>query len=385
MNFIDLAQDMVETISELVGGRIINFMNCSSTIIASTEKKRIGTFHQGAEEVLKTGKAFKIRASEIKNYRGVKEGYNMPIFYNEAIIGVVGVFGNPDEIEELANLIKVYVTQLIKQDFLSRQEIFNKENNAHILRLLIKGVIEDDSEIIQLCSAVEIKLIFPVKIYFFIHKKNLSGKTNYKKQLFNNYACLEEQLLWRNLIVKDHDVYGVFEDGFLWVHRLQATVLEEHKRIESFLETNNDYLLIGSRVCKTIQDVPSCFKEMTFSRQEITSKGMGENAYFNLEKAYYQQQYFMQRITSKYGKEYIQDMYLQLIEKSNKKHIDLLLETGIIYFEERGSVTKAAERVGVHKNTLLYRLKQLYSYLGLEEAEPFTQEFFIRLLNQSKL
>ena len=52
-----LAKELVRVTSELVGGRTINIMNTEGYIIASTEPERIGTFHQGALEAVRTGKA----------------------------------------------------------------------------------------------------------------------------------------------------------------------------------------------------------------------------------------------------------------------------------------------------------------------------------------
>ena len=46
--FAKLAQDFVEATSLLVGQRTINIMDQKGIIIASTEKHRIGDFHQGA-------------------------------------------------------------------------------------------------------------------------------------------------------------------------------------------------------------------------------------------------------------------------------------------------------------------------------------------------
>ncbi len=45
--FAKLAQDFVEATSLLVGQRTINIMDQKGIIIASTEKHRIGDFHQG--------------------------------------------------------------------------------------------------------------------------------------------------------------------------------------------------------------------------------------------------------------------------------------------------------------------------------------------------
>ena len=81
--FAKLAQDFVEATSLLVGQRTINIMDQKGIIIASTEKHRIGDFHQGASEVLATGKPVRIKKEDLPRYPGTKEGYNMPIFLND--------------------------------------------------------------------------------------------------------------------------------------------------------------------------------------------------------------------------------------------------------------------------------------------------------------
>jgi len=57
-----------------------------------------------------------------------------------------------------------------------------------------------------------------------------------------------------------------------------------------------------------------------------------------------------------------------------------LLDTARCYYEEQGSVQRAAERLDIHKNTLQYRLKRLYEVLQLEEATAFEREFLIQVI-----
>lgn len=63
-----MAQDFVEATSALVGHRTINIMDTNAIIVASTEKNRIGTFHQGAAEVLATGKPVLVRKENLAAY-----------------------------------------------------------------------------------------------------------------------------------------------------------------------------------------------------------------------------------------------------------------------------------------------------------------------------
>ncbi len=54
MHFEELAQQLVQTASTLLNGRIVNIMDTRGIIVASTEAPRIGTRHEGACQVLRT-------------------------------------------------------------------------------------------------------------------------------------------------------------------------------------------------------------------------------------------------------------------------------------------------------------------------------------------
>ena len=60
--------------------------------------------------------------------------------------------------------------------------------------------------------------------------------------------------------------------------------------------------------------------------------------------------------------------------------LNVLKYMAFIKTVETGSFTKAAEKLNLHKNTLLYRMKQLYQTLELEQDTVFVREFFIRML-----
>ena len=73
-------------------------------------------------------------------------------------------------------------------------------------------------------------------------------------------------------------------------------------------------------------------------------------------------------------------MLRRLEDQHGEKQAEQLLQTAQVYYEYGGSVAKAAEKLNLHKNTLLYRMKQLYQTLELEQDTVFVREFFIRML-----
>lgn len=90
-----LAREMVEAVSGMVEGRTINLMDTKGIIVASSDPARVGSFHQGAMEAVRTGKMVSITKEQVADYSGAREGCNMPLRVNGTIIGVVGIWGDP--------------------------------------------------------------------------------------------------------------------------------------------------------------------------------------------------------------------------------------------------------------------------------------------------
>ncbi len=56
----------------------INIMNFNGVIIASFDKSRIGTLHEGAIEVLKQEKTVVINQEDSLHFKGTQAGINLP-------------------------------------------------------------------------------------------------------------------------------------------------------------------------------------------------------------------------------------------------------------------------------------------------------------------
>ena len=114
MIFQQAAEELVRATSSLVSGRTINIMNPDGIIIASSDPKRVGTFHFGADQVMHTGRSVNITRSQLPAYPGALEGCNMPLRQNGKIIGVVGITGDPEELQDLAHLLEVYAMKYME-------------------------------------------------------------------------------------------------------------------------------------------------------------------------------------------------------------------------------------------------------------------------------
>lgn len=370
--FAKLAQDFVEATSLLVGQRTINIMDQKGIIIASTEKHRIGDFHQGASEVLATGKPVRIKKEDLPRYPGTKEGYNMPIFLNDEIIGVVGIFGCEEEVQSIANLLRVYVTQSFSQLQMTQKQNLEAELRNQLLRLLLFGGKSQKEMITKLCGMLDLQLKFPVRIILLYER---AAERNMKHLL--DYHQFIQNLIWKNMLDRRRDVFGIQNADYVILLGGSGELLETRKRLDKLLQEIEREAVWNAAVsspCRNMEEVSEGMKEVSVLRNR--RGGMIQN----LEEHTCRMQYLMGRFTVQDGARTVVGMLRRLEDQHGEKQAEQLLQTAQVYYEYGGSVAKAAEKLNLHKNTLLYRMKQLYQTLELEQDTVFVREFFIRML-----
>ena len=369
--FAKLAQDFVEATSLLVGQRTINIMDQKGIIIASTEKHRIGDFHQGAAEVLETGKPVLIKIEDLPRYPGTKEGYNMPIFLNDEIIGVVGIFGCEEEVQSIANLLRVYVTQSFSQLQMTQKQNLEAELRNQLLRLLLFGGESQKEMIAKLCGMLNLQLEHPIRIVLLYER---ARERNMKHLL--DYSQLIQNLIWKNVLDRRRDVFGIQNADYV-ILLGGGESPEMQKRLDKLLheiEAEDVWNAAVSSPCRNLEEISAGMREVSVLRNR---KG---GTIQNLEEHSCRMQYLLGSMTVQEGARTAARMLRRLKEQHGENQAEQLLRTARVYYECGGSVARAAEQLNLHKNTLLYRMKQLYQTCEMEQDSAFVREFFIRML-----
>ena len=371
LEFSSMAQDFVEATSSLVGGRTINIMDREGTIIASTEQERIGTFHQGAAEVIATGKPVLIETKDLPRYPGAKEGYNMPIFLKDELIGVVGIFGCEEQMLNVANLLKVYVTQHFAQQAMAQKQNVESEVRNRLLSLLLLGDIGQMETIYQLSALIPVQLAFPVKVIMI-----RAGKRKNTREQMNHYTQLFQNMMWQGTLDRSRDVFGIQNNDCIIIHSAprHGKADEDLDKIIAQVVREEGLCIAVSSACPRLEDIPGGMKE---SNTLISMEG---GPVRNLEDSQVKIQYLIYKSLIHGGTKYAEMLYRKLTASQDARQAEVLLVTARVYYQENGSVQKASERLHLHKNTLLYRMKRLFQLLDLENETPFTREFLIRLI-----
>ena len=108
-----MAQSIVDRMMNVIPYNV-NIMNNEGVIIGSGDKKRIGQLHEGAVDAISRNKLNLI----YKDGVGAKPGVNMPIHFNDTLMGVIGISGDPKEVISFAAIVKATSELLIKQEYI---------------------------------------------------------------------------------------------------------------------------------------------------------------------------------------------------------------------------------------------------------------------------
>lgn len=351
-----IACEVVEAITPLIINRTINIIGEDGYIIASSDLSRIGSFHEGGKIAVDENRIVEIWPDEVNNYKGVKEGINSPIVYEEQVIGAVGIYGKPDEARECAALLSICVALYLKQATYFLNNAKRKEQKSSILELLFtfdKTKAEILKEKIRWFNK---KVVFPIVPIFVKVKENTVEYESFKLFLANN-----------GYYNKAQDILFSLNDGFLilkqnYTSKLIATI-EEKLDIETLtlLTCANNYeelitsFSVGYKLLKTqTKKIADASKKDDLVQLLLTDEEVRNTV--------------------------VQESWQKLEVLSSP----WVVETMKSFVTQDGRVQCIAQELNIHKNTAIYRLDKILETLDLTTNLKFTQILIMSFMLFSK-
>lgn len=368
-----MAQDFVASTSMIVRNRTINIMDTNGIIIASSDPKRIGTFHQGALEVVASRKSVQIHSSDLHHYQGAFEGCNMPIYYKSKIVGVVGINGEPEDVTDTANLLKVYVTQFFEQYALDLRKQSEAQVRKQIMNMYFSPYDISKDDLMRLEDVLSVHLKLPCKIFIIDFN---TDKSKLKK--IAQFDRLSDILVTNRFINSQTDIYGIKNNRFIIIHSCSKSRISEEKYINklykicsSELETEPEFVV--GIPCNEINEIALSYMNARFFCRN-------KSGIYLLDKPINKERFLLLYLANNKGKPFAKEYYQKIIEGLGFSGLESAMLTIEAYYGFGRSVTKAAAKLCIHKNTLLYRLNRILSVTNLENEGIFTQELLLKLV-----
>lgn len=336
-----LAQAIVHQIMQQLG-RNINIMDKNGRVMASGEQRRIGTLHEGALEVIRTGEQVLIDLnSEAKNYSGTKPGINLPIHFRGDIVGVVGITGTPSDVSEFGALVVMMTELLIERSYLQTEKDWMERSKG----LLIEECLKEEPDLTKIkfkLKGLNLPLNPPFELALFKFGKAKSNSGDPYLTFFQLKDRLREYPV----------LYEFINDHYFLILNLKGASNHFHSLIPFLTDVfkeNYEKVQVG---------VPSTYSHLNETRYYFSKTFRALN--LTTDERVYPEKLEIQLLLDELPK----------IEKERFKASRLkdltpqLIETLYVFFEQSLNLSQTAKALYVHRNTLIYRFEKIHQLTG---------------------
>lgn len=371
-----LAKKIIDEVRLIMKEDVI-VVNEEAVIIASTDKTRIGDYHEGAKLVLKLREKLYISEKRALELAGAKPGINLPIFFGGKVIGVIGITGFPSEIEGYADLLRKMTELLIRETYhMEQKEWANHGLESFFYEWLITKDV--DEEFVGRAELLGIPLGTPYVCVLLEVTGNDEGSGD--SQVFSNnhdevdHFLSTEIVDWVKSTIKADFLVRWGEGRFLLLKNSKG--IKNHAYFRSglvqlqkyFRNTYNMGMAIGVSKSLVQHRLDKAYSEA--AKGVRVAKNTGEVTFYEdllLE-------IILEEVSAQSRDEF-------LVRVLGEIQDDLELMTTLqAYLENNHSIKDTVQDLHIHPNTLHYRLNQIRRKTGIDsKTSEGTTLFYMAL------
>jgi carbohydrate diacid regulator len=368
-------------------GKNINLMNEEGYIIASGDATRVGSFHEGSVQVIQTRRPLEIKARDEEMLEGVRQGINLPIILDNRVVGAVGITGEPAEVRGYGELVRYTVEMMLEQAALKEEVHLQERARDIFFQDLISGNWGDEKLFILRGTLIGMDLLQPrvaVVLDFTSDDVGYPSAVTMPEQRELNTVVTAVQAFFTQAgwIL---GMVGTARLVLLVPVRLNISKQQQRMETEKIVgqlrkltekHTSARFIIGVGSYSEGLEGLKCSYREGLAALNMGTRFRPGSGKYF------YEDMQLERMITAFPGEEragFISAMIEPLLENEGDANYDnQLMETLEVYFEESQSIKKASERLYVHRNTLMHRLKKIEKRTGYNPS-AFADAFKLRL------
>lgn len=357
----NIAENIVREISSTIH-QAVNLMDDTGKIIASTNPKRIGTLHKGAEKIIRE----RLECLEIYTdgeYQGSNVGINIPVSFKGNIVGVIGISGEWSQIEPYINLIQKTTEALVLNSYLQkREDEAQKKQQQYLYRLLFEKREKLPEDFLEESSILGLDLSLRRRCVCISFADREGGFPDEIREL------LDSMETWIRTVHEYGKECIVFREmaqlTLFWITEGKEQEAVDRELEEFERELRRRYTLrkdIHMKIGVDDRSYSGLELRMGRRRAEKSLKA----AMVGADIVYYIDMtvgVFLSEITDESKWEYIQKIFCNMKREDITYWVKLLE----LFYECDGSIHKTSERMFIHKNTLQYQLKKLASITGYD-------------------
>ncbi|MDT7761227.1 MAG: carbohydrate diacid regulator [Mycobacterium sp.] len=151
----ELAGEIADETTRILGYNVL-ITDENAQVIGSGDVSRVGSIHEASVAVVQSGNAASHNAEQAAALIGVLPGITMPIVLDGAVIGTVGITGSPARVVRLGRVVQRQTEILLRESLFQRTRLLRENRLTQLVRDIVQfdpGLV--DEQIVR-ASAVEL-------------------------------------------------------------------------------------------------------------------------------------------------------------------------------------------------------------------------------------
>ncbi|MEQ6377857.1 sugar diacid recognition domain-containing protein [Bacillaceae bacterium S4-13-56] len=370
----EIAQEIAQRTMKIIPYNI-NVMDEYGVIMASGVKERIGTVHEGARLVIEEGSRVDIKKEDSESMLGVKPGINLPILFEQKIVGVIGISGDPKELSPFGELVKMGAEMTIQQAFLTEQLQWDERLKEELMSQIVNGNLDELAR--ERAKRLKIDLESPRIVIIIAFSSSELDEERVTKRRREVFRVIGEFFTGKAIFANTNPN----EVTILRKAPIQRSVLMQEmislQNTISRIKSISFKVSIGSEY-QDIVDAPKAYRQAKEAGRVGEIFSPHQNIYF------FDEWILPVTLSSIPNHDHgLIQRYERLVDKDKKGE---LRETLKLYIDENGDVSKIADQLFIHRNTLRYRLEKIHEITGRDprKLKDLLELYISQLLNQLK-
>ncbi|MDO5349342.1 MAG: sugar diacid recognition domain-containing protein [Lachnospiraceae bacterium] len=357
------AQNFVRKIEQNMKIKV-NVMDERGVIIASTSKERVGDFHICAYEIIQNSLPMLVTTEPTRDLIGVNApGVNLRLTSSNETIGVIGVSGNPDEITEIAKMVKLTFETMYEYEYKKNASMKGHNSLWNFAHVLLAESPLNEVSIKKAASRMKLSDDYPrIPIYIRFYSEYLNTIIQHFLDSYASCSCYRHQdivlpvdrgiFLLKSFSKDSHDLYGT-EALNACLERLKIEFIDRESTSEQLLTYK---FFIGPVQTKFIH-YHSTYQNLLWlaSRQKNS-----------MEITAFLMDHLLELLLEHCSKEVMAplfDYYDQVIQENLDTNQFLETSKGLVSSDMK--LETAAQLLHLHKNSVIARLKKVKEVLEI--------------------
>lgn len=359
----NVAEAIVTQLSQVIENHI-NIMDKTGVIVASTDPARVGTVHGGAVRILEE-KLPELLIESDNEYVGLKNGVNLPIEFENEIIGVIGITGKTEVVYKYGKIIKKMTEVLLRDAYNRERKVIEQKAKDRFLEEWILGKydINYPMEFKRMADTFGIDVVTKKRVMV------ISVPKQFNPEITDHDLTEVSRTVRRflNGMEQAHMFRTATAFVCIFNHEENAGMLEVVERIFRLIKERFDVRVFAGLDHGDEKNIRTAYDNANIALRISLKTERPITVYDPLNV-----DIFIDLVPMRYKKAYLEKFF----KAGNVDEVEEWIEMLRVFLAAEGSLSLASDRLYIHKNTLQYRLNKIREITGYDPRKLSSAHLF---------